>query len=132
MKFSLKILSFFLFLFSFQENLEAQNLTSSPYSRYGIGEMNQLGFANINAMGGTFIGLKGDTNAPVFINVANPAAIANIRYTTLELGGFSQFTNFSNSTSTTKNKTVNFSYACLGFPVRQKQRLALVLCLTLM
>ncbi len=120
MKFSLKILPLIIFVFSFSENLRSQNLTSSPYSRFGIGEINQPGFSNINAMGGTFIGLKGDTNAPIFINVANPAAIANIRYTTLELGGFAQFTNFSNASTTIKNKTVNFSYGSLGFPIRQK------------
>ena len=104
----------------FGENSFAQNLTSSPYSRYGIGELNQQGFAQINALGGTFIGLKPDTAAPLFINSANPAAISGIRLTTLELGGIGIFSEFNNGVKTVNNQTANFAYGSLGFPMGQR------------
>lgn len=107
----------------FHTQLQAQ-LTFSPYSRYGLGEMNGNEFAPAKGMGGTFIGLKPDTAAPVFINIANPAAIAGIRLTTLELGGHSQFTEFNNGTTSIKTRNINFSYAALGVPLKQRAALS--------
>lgn len=107
-------------LFVLCSNLKAQNLTSSPYSRYGMGELNQPGFAQISALGGTFIGLKPDTSAPLFINAANPAAISGVRLTTLELGGLGLFSNFNNGKTSINNKTANFAYGTIGFPLRQR------------
>lgn len=101
-------------------NIIAQNLTFSPYSRYGLGEINGVGFSHISAMGGTFIGMKPDTAAPIYINAANPAALTGIRLTALELGGQVQFTEFSGSTAKVNKRNINFSYGSLGFPIRQK------------
>ena len=65
----------------------SQILTSSPYSRYGLGELNLATFATSSAMGGSFIAYQHDsTTSPLFINAANPAGLAGLRYTTLELG----------------------------------------------
>jgi hypothetical protein len=71
-------------------------------------------------MGGTFIAVKPDTTTPIFINAVNPASIAWTRFTTLELGGFGQFTTYDNGTSKTKTQTTHFSYGSLGFPLRQR------------
>jgi hypothetical protein len=118
---SLKTKILFLFaLTSFTVPVISQNLTFSPYSRFGLGELNSPGFAQIGALGGSYIGFKPDTTAPLFINVANPAAISGIRLTTLELGGIAKFSEFNNGTSKVKTKTVNFSYGSLGFPCGQR------------
>src|SRR3954471_10502531 len=98
----------------------SQNLTYSPYSRFGLGELNSPAFAQIGALGGSYIGFKPDTTAPLFINVANPAAISGIRLTTLELGGIGKFSEFNNGSTKVKTKTVNFSYGTLGFPIKQR------------
>lgn len=120
MTFSAKIVRFtFCVTLLCYENISAQNLTSSPYSRYGVGELNQTGFAQISAMGNAYVALSPDTTAPLFINAANPAAISGIRLTTLELGGMALFSNFKTNNSNINTKTSNFSYACLGFPIRQ-------------
>jgi len=108
------------FAITFSNEIKAQNLTYSPYSRYGLGELNTSGFAQISALGGTFIGLKPDTAAPLYINVANPAAITGIRLTTLELGGHATFTEFSNGISAKKTRNISFSYGSLGFPLKQR------------
>ncbi|MBB3186415.1 hypothetical protein [Microbacter margulisiae] len=50
--------------------LSAQNNTNSPYSRYGYGELRDLGFGKSQAMGGIGIGLRDHTT----INPANPAS----------------------------------------------------------
>ena len=103
MKFNLKI-QFFIFLFGASASLFSQNLTYSPYSRYGLGELNNTTFSPIQGLGGTYIGFKPDTTAPIFINAANPAAISGIRLTTLELGGIAQFSEFSNGITKIKTK----------------------------
>jgi len=99
--------------------LHAQNLSTSPYSRFGLGELNSTVLAPNMAMGGTYIGMTNDTTAPFFINTGNPAALANLRMTTLELGGQGQFSRFiSQGASVNKNAT-NFTYGVLGFPLKR-------------
>jgi hypothetical protein len=111
---------FLFILIGFSTSVISQNLTFSPYSRFGLGELNSPAFAQIGALGGSYIGFKPDTTAPLFINVANPASISGIRLTTLELGGITQFSEFNNGTSKVKTRTVNFSYGSLGFPVGKR------------
>lgn len=96
----------------------AQILTSSPYSRYGLGELNLPTFAAPSAMGGSFIAYHLDsTSTPVFINQANPAGLSGLRFATLELGGQAQFTKVSNGITSANKRNLNFSYASLGFPL---------------
>ena len=76
-----------LFWLCLSGSIQAQNLTSSPYSRYGLGEINNQSFATSQAMGGSFIAWHQDTLAPFFINTANPASLAGIRLSAFELGG---------------------------------------------
>lgn len=97
----------------------SQILTSSPYSRYGLGELNLQTFSNAAAMGGSFIAYQQDTAAPFFINAANPAGLSGIRMSILELGGQAQFTRISSATSSTNKKNVNFSYGSVGFPLKR-------------
>ncbi len=97
----------------------SQILTSSPYSRYGLGELNLQTFAAPAAMGGSFIGYQQDSIAPFFINAANPAGLAGLRLTTLEIGGQAQFTKIGNVDASIKKKNINFSYGSLGFPLKR-------------
>ncbi len=97
----------------------AQILTSSPYSRYGLGEFNNQTFATPAAMGGSFIAYHQDSIAPFFINAANPAGLASIRLSVFELGGQSQFTKISSETTSIKKKNTNFSYGSVGFPLKR-------------
>lgn len=96
----------------------SQILTSSPYSRYGLGELNNQTFASSSAMGGSFIAYHQDSIAPFFINVANPAGLAGIKLSVLELGAQSQYTKISSESASIYKKNTNFSYASLGFPLK--------------
>lgn len=97
----------------------AQILTSSPYSRYGIGEINLSTFAAPSAMGGSFIAYQQDTIAPFYINTANPASLSGLRYTVFELGGQAQFTKISNNSTSLSKRNMNFSYGSIGFPIKR-------------
>lgn len=97
----------------------AQILTSSPYSRYGVGEMNQQNFALTSAMGGAFAAHHQDSVAPFFINIANPAGLAGLKLTVLELGGQFQATKISSSSISSNKTNTNFSYGALAFPLRK-------------
>lgn len=98
----------------------AQNTAFSPYTRYGLGEMVSPTFMVGNAMGGAFTAYKPDSTAPTFLNAGNPAAYPLIRFTTFEAGGTYRYSDLSNANSGTRKWGTNFSYAALGFPVRQK------------
>ncbi len=93
---------------------------SSPYSRYGIGDITGKGFGQNFAMGGTSIALQNDTTNPMFfINTGNPASFSNMRLTTSELGiNYNRVKLESSST----NKIINsasLAYASLAFPIKK-------------
>jgi hypothetical protein len=100
----------------------SQNNTFSPYSRYGLGELNAPTFAHNAGMGGAYIALKPDSLIPgsMFINAGNPAAYPLIRLTTLEVGGAFINSNFTSNSSSLKKWGTSFAYGALGFPVRSK------------
>ncbi len=97
----------------------AQISTYSPYSRFGLGELNQSTFAHNQGMGGANIALKPDTVFPVMINTGNPASYALIKFATFEVGGSFLNSKISSSTSKVNKWNTNFNYASLGFPIRK-------------
>lgn len=98
---------------------KAQN-TFSPYSRYALGELAQPTFAHNAAMGGAFVALRQDSTMPNFINVGNPASYSLVRLATLELGINMTLSEFKGPSSSSFEKTANFAYGALGFPVGRK------------
>jgi len=97
------------------KNLPAQNLSTSPYSRFGIGDLVNRSTGRSQAMGGLSCGLRSGTN----LNLQNPASLSGIDTLNFvfEVGGFEKITHFQ---TTDLQKTVNnlgFSYLALGFPV---------------
>ncbi|MEO6305832.1 MAG: hypothetical protein ABIP51_21980 [Bacteroidia bacterium] len=111
------ILIFVLFLLK-SSFYKAQNNTFSPYSRYGLGEINPTTFAHNAGMGGAYIALKPDSVMPIFINAGNPAAYSLIKLTCLEVGGSYVNSRFSGNNSSLNKWSANFAYGALGFPIR--------------
>lgn len=97
----------------------AQILTSSPYSRYGIGELNTSSFSHLDAMGGAFSAYQCDTAAPYFINIGNPASLTTLKFSTFEVGGQAQFTRIISASDNIKKTNINFSYGSLGVPIKK-------------
>lgn len=114
----IRYFSFFVALIIFNPLL-AQRFTDSPYSRFGIGQIQQKSFAQSNALGGSHIALKNDTLLPLFINVANPASYSGLLLTTFEAGVNSTFNKFSNSISTYNSNNTSLNYLALGFPIKK-------------
>lgn len=104
-----------LLLLSGTKNLSAQNLSTSPYSRFGIGDLINRSTGRSQAMGGLSCGLRSGTN----LNLLNPASLSGIDTLNFvfEVAGFDKVTHFA---TTDLEKTVNnlgFSYLAMGFPV---------------
>ena len=59
----------------------AQKTTESPYSFYGIGERNFGGIAEESAMGG--LGIYADSTR---VNIQNPAALSQLKFTAFSAG----------------------------------------------
>ena len=69
---SIAFLFFLLTTLFFANNTAiAQQTTSSPYSRYGVGDIGGKGYGQSFAMGGTYIAMQNDTTQMFFINNGN-------------------------------------------------------------
>jgi len=115
-KFKVFVLSFVICHLSFAI-CHSQSFTNSPYSRFGLGELQYGGFAHNISMGGIYNALLNDTTAPFQINTSNPASHASLKLTVFDFGVKS---NFRKLETTDKNSSANqtaLSYMALGFPV---------------
>ena len=84
----------------------SQGGTESPYSRYGIGDLQNNGFIHQIGMGGISAGF----NNPSAINFGNPASYSSIKITTFETSASIEAKKFSNATESQTN--VSFSSFC--------------------
>jgi hypothetical protein len=94
----------------------AQNNTSSPYSRFGYGEISDNGSGKSKGMGGVSIGMRSNSS----INTANPASYTGIDSLTFlfEFGAFGKQSLFSDKTSSSgKAFTANIEFLTMEFPL---------------
>ena len=117
------LVAFIALFFSFL--IQAQTSTYSPYSRFGIGQMENTGYAPVMAMGGSYTAYQNDTLIPLFINQGNPASYSTNRLTTFEIGARAGNTNFISSTDGSIKKTNSgFNYISLAVPIKRNMGLA--------
>lgn len=95
----------------------SQNATSSPYSRYGIGDLQFQGGARHLGMGGVSIGVPLNLQ----LNFQNPAAYSNLFLTTFELGANANLMEINSDDARQEQHTVSFSYFALGVPLKSKR-----------
>jgi len=93
----------------------AQNNTSSPYSRYGLGEMRDPGFGRSQAMGGISYGLR-DKNS---INPANPASYSAIDSLTFlfDLGASGLVSSLTDNSGNKTSRNGNLDNLAMEFPL---------------
>lgn len=91
------------------------NNTTSPYSRFGIGDLNPYGFGRTAAMGGAEIGSRNGLQ----INTANPASYNKLDSLTFlfEFGIDGTFSRYKSNLGTQQAKDINFRYLALNFPI---------------
>ncbi len=93
----------------------AQNNTNSPYTRFGYGEIADIGSGKSASMGGTSIGIRSESS----INAANPAAYTAMDSLTFlfEIGGSGRLSQFSNSEGASSSFTGNLEYINMQLPL---------------
>lgn len=98
--------------------LLAQNSTSSPYSGFGIGELEMSSGGRNAAMGQTGIASRSN----LFLNTANPASLTSIdpQNFLLDMGLYYKYTKLENSSKSAHVTDGNLSWIQIGFPISKK------------
>ena len=113
-KFLYTALSIFLL---FSTTAQAQRATtSSPYSRYGLGEMRGDALPQLRAMGGITTGIR-HLNGYGNINLGNPASYSALGLTTIDVGLFGNITELSNNSLTENSYNFSLSHINFGIPL---------------
>jgi len=97
-----------------QQDLNNNN-TTSPYSRYGLGDLNHYSYGRTAAMGGASLGSRHS----VQINSSNPASYNSIDSLSFifEFGLDGKFSNYKSNTGTMSATDLNFRYFSMSFPI---------------
>jgi hypothetical protein len=94
------------------QNLKAQKLTSSPYTRYGIGDIYRPHFSLQYGLGGASAAIT----HPAFINVSNPASYAWADLTVFETGIRSNTNRIQSSLSNQWTNNSTLGYVAFAMP----------------
>ena len=95
----------------------AQSTTSSPYSRFGLGDISPQSTAQSAGIGGIGVATN---RISLFnnINFLNPASYAALSLTTIDVGIYSNFSTLSQTGQTSQsNKNFRLSHIAFGIPV---------------
>lgn len=97
------------------QKLIAQNTnTSSPYSRFGIGEIQYNSAPRYMGMGGVTTAVNDST----YINFENPASYTSVgKYTLFDVGARAAFSKLSTTDKSANANSINFSHIFISFPV---------------
>lgn len=112
-----RILLLSAFLGSLTAGAQSSTTSSSPYSRYGIGDIQYAGISQTLGMGGIGVALS----PGLMLNFSNPASYAALQYTTFE-GAING--NYVQLRSTEKRQDISnasLGYFALGFPGKPKK-----------
>jgi hypothetical protein len=117
-------ITFLLIVIAFAAKSQSTATTSSPYSQYGIGDLDPSLLPQQRAMGGVATAIN-RINGYNNINIQNPASYGYINLTTIDAGINANF-NTLNQTGQLQNKNANFRYSHLAFafPVTQHSALS--------
>jgi long-subunit fatty acid transport protein len=107
----------FILVCTFHFQVFAQNLTQSPYSVVGVGDMMFQGTAQQSAMGQVAQGIR-RTNE---INNLNPASYSGFELTLFEAAYQASSGIISNANSNADVNNMSFAYFMLGVPISQKK-----------
>ena len=94
------------------------NNTTSPYSRFGMGELRSYSFGRTTAMGGASLASRYSQQ----INASNPAsytAVDSLAFL-FEFGIEGRFSNFQNDLGSTNTNDVNFQYFAMSFQINNR------------
>ena len=106
-----------LFLLTLSGFCKAQSGVSSPYSRYGIGDINDLGFYSNFGMGGISLSMTNSTN----VNISNPASYAwfEPQSVLFEIGAETKHVNLETTDTNQITNGTTMAYLAFGFPIKK-------------
>lgn len=102
---------------------QAQVTTSSPYSRFGFGNLKGSLLPQLRAMGGISTGV-GKVTGFNYINMQNPASYATINLTTLDLGITGSLTNLSRGGVSENTFNGSFGHLAFAAPVNRRSAIS--------
>ncbi len=96
-------------------SLQAQNNTSSPYSRFGYGELNDNVPGAYRAMGGVGVGMRSNK----VINPSQPASFSAVDSTSfmMDLAASAMWTNYRDMSGVKNKGNGNLEYLTIQFPL---------------
>ena len=96
----------------------AQLGTSSPYSRFGLGDLQGNVFPEYNALGGGVTAISSENS----VNPSNPATYTSFKPNSFlfSTGGLHKTTNIQNSTDNQIVNNSSFSHLTVAFPISKK------------
>jgi hypothetical protein len=97
---------------------QAQNITSSPYSRYAIGDLQYAGFIRNSGLGQVGQALR----SRQYINPTNAASYSNLNMTAFESGLIYNTGAYKNNITSQTFNTGSLGYLSLGFPISTKRK----------
>jgi hypothetical protein len=104
-------------------SVQAQVTTSSPYSRYGFGNIKGSLLPQLRAMGGISTAVY-KVNGFNYINMQNPASYAGINLTTIDVGMSGGLTNLSRNSISETSFNATFSHIAFAMPVTRRSALS--------
>ena len=93
-----------LIILSITLNVSAQTTTSSPYSKFGLGELRGDQLPQFRGMGGISTGVR-NFDSYYNINVGNPASYSGIRLTSIDIGLYGTYGSMSRDGVSQNNAT---------------------------
>lgn len=112
---------FIVLVFGCADDVFAQNITSSPYSIIGTGDIHFSGTPQQSAMGQTGQAVRKTAN----VNVLNPASYSALKYTVLDGGAFLSSGTFKQASNTSSVTNYSFSYFMMGLPLSYKKNIGM-------
>jgi hypothetical protein len=99
------------------QGVQAQSIGNSPYSRYGLGEIN-TNFGNIRTAGMGDVGVS--TGNSFHSNTANPALLYYNSITIFDMGIEGRYKTLKNASQSQRDGDANLSYLTLGVPIMKR------------
>lgn len=112
-----------LFFLASSLHVGAQTTTSSPYSKFGLGELQSNHLPQFSGMGGLSTGIR-SFDSYFNINVGNPASYSAIRLTTIDVGVYGNYGKMSRGNTSQTNANFNLSHLNFAVPVSEKSALS--------
>lgn len=99
------------------QGVQAQSIGNSPYSRYGLGELN-TNLGNLRTAGMGDVGVS--TGNSFHSNTANPALLYYNSITVFDVGVTGRYKTLRNATQSQQDGDGNLSYLTLGVPITKR------------